>query len=385
MRTTLMFFTKDNRGGMDTFLNQMRMLGKENYEIIICLYKRDSYVNYKKNTIFLSETYPLDRSFSFLKCWYLIKNIYRTYQIVNKEKPNIIISFSSYSYIILSIVKLLSLNQISLVSIFNNNIYEIISRRPGFLYKQLLFLTIILFSNFPDRFVFTSRALAKNMSKRLNMNKNKIIIIPHSVDLKKTHLLSKYSLEGKENKSLIAKNLFNIFSTGRLEEQKDYHTLLRAFSIIAKKNKSAHLFIIGDGEQKEELKRLARELQIEKKVLFLGWKTNIYKYLKHADLFIFSSFYEGFGMVIVEAMALGIPVVATDSPFGPSEILENGKYGFIVPVADEKKMAQAALRLVNKKKLRNKYSKLSQKRAKDYDVREMLKKYELLYQKVLHN
>lgn len=96
------------------------------------------------------------------------------------------------------------------------------------------------------------------MNRRFNIDNSKVVIIPHSVDLKRTNLLSKLKLKEKERSSLIAKNRFNIFSTGRLEEQKDYQTLLKAFNIIAKKNESANLFILGDGEQMEELTDLTR-------------------------------------------------------------------------------------------------------------------------------
>src|SRR5699024_2024023 len=100
-------------------------------------------------------------------------------------------------------------------------------------------------------------------------------------------------------------------SAGRLVEQKDYKTLLKAFQLISQRINS-RLVILGKGPLENELKLLAKELDIQKKVSFLGFQSNPYKYMKKANVFILSSKWEGFGHVIVEAMAVGTPVISTD-------------------------------------------------------------------------
>jgi glycosyltransferase involved in cell wall biosynthesis len=101
------------------------------------------------------------------------------------------------------------------------------------------------------------------------------------------------------------------------------------------------LVIIGDGKAGPALKGLAEELNIAPRVRFLGARSDPYPYMARADALVISSKFEGFGGVIVEALALGIPVVATDCKSGPAEILDGGRYGTLVPVGNADRLAQA--------------------------------------------
>jgi glycosyltransferase involved in cell wall biosynthesis len=103
----------------------------------------------------------------------------------------------------------------------------------------------------------------------------------------------------------------------------------------------ARLIVVGEGELRDELERLARELGISAVVRFLGQTSNPYSLMNLADVLVVSSAWEGFSLVIVEALALGLPVVATDCPSGPAEILEQGRYGRLVPVGDPTELAAA--------------------------------------------
>lgn len=133
-----------------------------------------------------------------------------------------------------------------------------------------------------------------------------------------------------------------VLGVGRLTAQKDFATLVRAFSLASRK-KDFRLVILGEGEQRNELETLVRDLDLQEKVLLPGFVRNPFAWMAHADLFVLSSAWEGFGNVLVEAMACGTPVVSTDCPSGPAEILENGKWGRLVPVGDENAMAEAIL------------------------------------------
>ena len=124
----------------------------------------------------------------------------------------------------------------------------------------------------------------------------------------------------------VNKSKFEIISVGRLSEQKDYRTLLKSLSLVKKKH-NFNLKILGIGKELTNLKKLAQDLEIADNVEFLGFKENPYPYIKSSDLFVLSSKWEGFGLVLVEALALGTPVIATDSNGAPSEILNNGEFG----------------------------------------------------------
>jgi glycosyltransferase involved in cell wall biosynthesis len=133
-----------------------------------------------------------------------------------------------------------------------------------------------------------------------------------------------------------------IIAAGRLTRQKDYPTLLQAFARVAVQ-RPARLLILGEGEERASLEALVRQLKLDKCVALPGFESNPYRYMARAALFVSSSAWEGFGNVLVEAMAMGSPVVATDCRFGPSEILEAGKYGSLVPVGAPDLLAEAML------------------------------------------
>lgn len=130
-----------------------------------------------------------------------------------------------------------------------------------------------------------------------------------------------------------------IVTVGRMKAVKNHPLLVRAFAHLNKPD--AQLLFVGDGEGRAPLLSLARELGVADRVILAGFHRDPTPFYRTADLFVLSSDYEGFGNVIVEALACGTPVVSTDCPSGPSEILEGGRYGRLVPVGDATAMTQA--------------------------------------------
>lgn len=131
-----------------------------------------------------------------------------------------------------------------------------------------------------------------------------------------------------------------ILAVGSLTPQKDFHTLLRAFAIV-RKHRDARLIILGEGEERGSLEALVRELQLDAHVSLPGFVANPYAHMSRASAFVLSSKWEGLPTVLVEALYCGIPLVATDCPSGPREILKSGKIGHLIPMADPAVMADA--------------------------------------------
>ncbi|RLB26969.1 MAG: glycosyltransferase [Deltaproteobacteria bacterium] len=134
-----------------------------------------------------------------------------------------------------------------------------------------------------------------------------------------------------------------VLGIGRLARQKDFTTLIRAFCELKKKI-NARLLILGEGKERISLAALIDQLGLTGSVDLYGHTDNPYAFLARADLFVLSSVWEGLPNALIEAMALGISCVATDCRSGPREILENGKYGHLVPVGDHRTMADAMYR-----------------------------------------
>lgn len=129
-----------------------------------------------------------------------------------------------------------------------------------------------------------------------------------------------------------------VLSAGRLEPQKSFHTLIRAFAKL-RKRRDARLIILGDGTQREHLRSEIRAHGIEEHVALPGFTKNPFAYMSRADAFALTSTFEGLPNVLVQAMAFGTPIVATDCRSGPSEVLCNGRYGRLVAVGDEEAIA----------------------------------------------
>jgi glycosyltransferase involved in cell wall biosynthesis len=166
------------------------------------------------------------------------------------------------------------------------------------------------------------------------------------------------------------KDLKVIISLGRLGIAKNFETLINAFHLAYKEDDSLRLIILGEGSLKSKLQNIINDLKLNQVISLHGFEINPYKYLAKADLFVLSSIYEGFGNVIVEALALNVPVVSTDCPSGPAEILENGKWGKLVPVGDSASMATAMIETLKKSPKQE-----TLLRAKEFNIQSVVENY----------
>jgi glycosyltransferase involved in cell wall biosynthesis len=168
-----------------------------------------------------------------------------------------------------------------------------------------------------------------------------------------------------------------MLAVGRLARQKDYPTMLRAYAAAQRTGLPLPLVIVGDGPEGQALRLLAEELSIAEHVRFLGHRDNPFPYMKHAEFLLLSSRWEGFGLVLIEAMSLGVPCVSTDCPSGPAEILDRGRYGLLVPPGDPEKLAAAMLRM-HQEPTRRQFADLAKARSEDFDLRRMAAAYRTL-------
>lgn len=153
-----------------------------------------------------------------------------------------------------------------------------------------------------------------------------------------------------------------ILGAGSLTTQKDFPTLVRAFARICEK-REAKLVITGKGPEKERLQSLIERLDLDNKAMLAGFVDNPYAYISNASVFVLSSMYEGLPTVLIEALACGTPVVSTDCPSGPREILNDGKLGPLVPVGDVHKLSKSICEVIDHKPDKAKLKE----RAKDFE------------------
>lgn len=175
-----------------------------------------------------------------------------------------------------------------------------------------------------------------------------------------------------------------VVAVGRQTAQKDFETLLRAFARL-RKEREVRLIIPGkEDEQTELLKTLVEKLGIGDSICFPGFVDNPYAYMRAADVFVLSSAWEGPGHVLIEALALGTPVVATDCPAGPREILRDGTVGDLVPVGDEGAMAEAIGELLDDLERRATYAERGPGAARPFEAERAAAAYLHLCKRLVH-
>lgn len=214
-----------------------------------------------------------------------------------------------------------------------------------------------------DLVVSLSKGVASELIVDCRLPAGKVITIGNPVDVKRWQTGDRR--DGKTQHP-------RIVAAGRLTRQKNFPLLLNA---IAKMQTSADLVILGEGADLSDLQALARRLGISERVEFAGLVKDPLPWFSSADIFALSSEWEGFGHVIVEAMSAGLPVVATDCPHGPRDIIANGENGLLVPNNDPQELALALDRLVDDEALRRRLTESGLQTSQRYDSSRIAKKY----------
>lgn len=215
---------------------------------------------------------------------------------------------------------------------------------------------------------------------------DKVIAITHSdfMEFKRGGFNCEYinnpkSFESDEKSSC---NTKEVCAVGRLEEQKSFKTLIESFYLAIKDESSLKdwkLKIYGEGSLRDELQYTIDSYGISDRVFLEGYKKNISKCMIRSSLFVLSSKYEGFGLVLLEAMECGLPVISFDCKFGPEEILGQGKYGILVENQNVISMSKELNRLMSDPVLLNSYKDKAIERSQHYSIDDVIEKWILIF------
>lgn len=203
--------------------------------------------------------------------------------------------------------------------------------------RRLQRFSMKYFYPFADNIIVTSTGVADDMAAYTGLARGLINVVPCPVVPEE---LLQRQQPRPEHPWFLPGEPPVVLAAGELNERKDFATLIKAFARV-RDSRACRLVILGKGKQKEPLRNLAHELGLRSEVDLPGFKTDVYSYMAHAALFAFTSRWEGLGFVLIEALAVGTPVVSTDCPSGPREILADGRYGALVPVGDFEALAHA--------------------------------------------
>ena len=261
---------------------------------------------------------------------------------LRRERPEAMLSALNHANIVAIWAKLLSRSAQKLV-VSEHSFLSQATAHASLRRAKLMPFLINRFYLWADAVVAVSRGVAEDLVVRTGLPRERIKVIYNPVV---TPELFAKAEEPLDHPWFAPGQPPVILGVGRLTLEKDFVSLIRAFSSV-RKERSARLMILGEGEERPKLEVLVRELGLEGEVSLPGFVNNPYKYMKRAAVFVLSSRWEGLPNVLVEAMALGTPVVSTDCPSGPAEILEGGRWGRLVPVGDEKQLAAAITQVLD--------------------------------------
>lgn len=229
-----------------------------------------------------------------------------------------------------------------------------------------------------DRIVAISDGVREYLVRNLKLPEGKIVPIHNPVDIER---IQKLSQEPVDEPWLRDKGEPIVLWVGRIAAIKGLDILIRAFEQVLREI-DVRLVIVGEGSEEVKIRDLVKRKGLQEKVRFAGFQSNPYRYMSRSSVFAFSSLSEGFGMVLVEAMACGLPVVSTDCFAGPNEILQNGNCGILVPVGDADALAKGIVRILTNPQLREQLISAAAQRVADFEAPSVVASYELLFREV---
>lgn len=347
-------------------------------EVVVVVFERK--FSYEITGKLISLDTPINRTSSTFRAYGFLRRILQFRRILQKEQPDAVLSFMGEANLINALVSrrpILSVHaHLSAISTIRNRIEALaVNILIPWLYGKATVVAV-------------SEAVKRDLVENFRVSKEQVVVIPNGVDLVDISKLAHEPVDCPWNVHLPV-----IVTAGRLCREKAQWHLMRAFA-EARKKRSCQLAILGSGELENDLKTLAKELAVEDDVFFLGWQSNPFKYMSRADIFVLSSLTEAFPLVLLEAMACRLPVIATDSPGGAREILTGGAAGvcgILVPppdgtmhggsdpcTAQERQLADQLTRMLEDQDTRQHYIEAGLLRVRDFDMLNFLEKYQQL-------
>jgi len=250
--------------------------------------------------------------------------------------------------------------------------HNVLEWESGFMGKIKEAISDFIYPRRLDVEVGVSQAIVDQLSKRYPKTgkRSKPVLIYNGIKLPTS--------ESNLSFSVTKKNVFTIGSVGRLSEQKGYLYLIDALPQVLRTHPDARVVLLGDGELRSKLEAEVSRLGLNDEVTFAGQVNNVLERLEGFDLFVSSSLWEGLPTVIMEAMAIGVPVIATDIP-GSREMISHTKNGWLVSPADPTSLANAIIEMIENPLLRKQISRTGKESVKQYSIQEIAKSYKQLY------
>ena len=371
MRKVSLFMQSFDEGGVQTVMINLAngLVGANNVDFVIADAKGPMISRVKKNIKIHNF-----KKVKFSGDYKVMLSLFKFISYIRKEKPDVMIASPGFCSVIAILAKIITLRELRVIIIIDDKLSvmkkaKIKNRISFYLYK--------IFFKYADDVVVAHKNATIDLLNNFNLSKDKVHTIYHP-------LVNLNTVKSTQPKYEILSNFASqndqiIVTIGRLFWAKDQINIIDALHLASQKNNKLKLIIVGTGPDLEFIEARIKKHDLVDRVMMYGFADNQYEILKLGDLFVLPSKSEAFGIVIVEALACGLTVVATDClSGGPREILNNGKYGYLCPTEDSKALSEAIIKGLKSPIL----PKLAISRAKDFSVEKSVYAYQKLIDKV---
>jgi len=364
-------------GAERTAFNLLRGLNKDKFVVTLATSRgiAQHFMELSLEKIIFIEDLGIDvwfRDVNFANLKKFLSDVKVTARLLKNESPDIAFGMMYYASSLLSMAQKFFRIKTTVISSPRGPLNAYIDtfyrdKKIDMLFWKLNFFFSCRYS---DGLVVASKGTRKDCIEKYKASPENVAVIHNGIDI---DYIRKRSLEPLDVS--IPPGYFVISTAGRLAYEKNFPLLLKAFALV-RKTERIKLLILGEGHERPELEKLVGVLGIKDDVHFLGYQEDPYKFIKRSDLFVHTCLLEGFGNVIVEAMACGVPVIATDCPYGPGEIIKDGESGILVPMESVDVLAETISSILNNGQRRKELSKKGYNRSMDFSVDKMVRAYE---------
>lgn len=364
-KINILLFAKSVDGGTGTVILNLQKLASNNFELQTVVLEAPSSRKIKQFIFtFLHKRnfYPQKYSFSIGTIKEFIREIIWFKKELKKYSPDVVISLDIHCNLIVVLAKLISTNGPKIILTTHISLKDTIHEKSTRFVRFFLSWAVSYLYNKADLLICLSHKMRASLRKEYGIS-GKIAVIHNGFSHSK-------SLEARKNK----KNKI-IISVGRLVEQKDFFTLIDAFERIRDVQRDVQLIIVGEGPMRNLIGKRIKSSTSASHIKLVGWQENIPLWIANSDIFVLSSKREGFPYVMLEALAVGKPIISSDVPYGPSEILGGGKYGILVSPGNSVELARRMQKLLESKTEYDYYAKKSKERAEYFTEEKMLVAY----------
>lgn len=301
-------------------------------------------------------------------------------ELLRESQPDIVLGMMHYSAALAVLGTRLARLPIKTVGSYRGPAYEHIRRYEHGRRRRIFLHTAIGgTARLADRLIVPSHGTAHELRRRFFGSKTRTVVIPNGIDSASVSVAATAPAPGLER---LPADLPLLCVAARLSIEKDLALLLESFRRLQATHPAA-LVIVGDGPERGALEGQIAAWGLQDRVAFVGHRENVYPYMRRADLYLHTCQFEGFGYTMLEAMACGTPVIATDCPYGPREVIGDNAFGRLVPSNDAEALTTAIAHLLDHPQQRLALTDLGLARAKQLSIARMAAGYEAVFSELI--